>query len=419
MEIFPIRQWVILTRARHFQADPMIYSFSGNTLDVRGHTLTRDGLSVPVEPQVFDIIRILAENSGALVTKDRLIEEVWDGRIVSEATISARINAARTAVGDNGKDQEIIQTVMRRGFKMVAQVSVKEATNKEAPARLQQTIRYTKSKDGTGIAYSKAGHGPSVLYAWHHLSHLEHDWSSTLLSRGLRALAENYSLIRYDVRGAGLSEPIKPGDTLDDHVNDMIAVADAAGLECFPVIATLQGAAVAIRLAAREPQRISCLVLHNGYARGRALRESAPTHAEHDPFIALLKSGGWGDPDNGFMRAWATMVLPMASFEETTELIRLFAHASNTEDALFQRDLIDKLDVTEDLAKVRAPTLVVHASMCTIHPATEGRKVAAGIADAEFLEVDSSSTFFSSSDPANEQVLRATIDFLNSHCDSQ
>jgi DNA-binding winged helix-turn-helix (wHTH) protein len=397
----------------------MIYTFSGNSLDVGSHRLLREGQPVPVEPQVFDILRLLAENAGALVTKDQLIEAVWDGRIVSEATVSARMNAARAAVGDNSKDQRIIQTVMRRGFRMVAEVSVAEAGTPAPSAGLHQTIRYARSRDGTGIAYSIAGEGPAVLYAWHHISHLEKDWASVLLRPGLTAIAKDRTLIRYDVRGTGLSDPIKPGDTFDEHVDDMLAVADAAGLDRFPIIATLQAAAVAIRLAARHPERVACLVLHNSYTRGRALREAAPEATENDPFIALLRSGGWGDPDNGFMRAWATMVLPMATVEGTTELIQLIAHSGTTEEVVLQRDLIDRLDVTEDLGQVRAPTLVIHARMCAIHPVAEGRRVAKGIDGAEFLEVDSSNTFFVAGDPTESQVLRSTMDFLTAHAGAQ
>lgn len=391
----------------------MIYSFCDNKLDLKRHALLRGGENIPVEPQVFDILHVLAENAGSLVTKDRLIEAVWEGRIVSEATISARINAARTAVGDNGRDQRIIRTVPRRGFEMVAEVSIKEDAGPVTRPEWRQTIRYAASADGTSIAWSSAGEGAPVLYAWHHLSHLEKDWNSGLLHRGLTALAEKHRLIRYDVRGAGLSDPIKREDSLEQHVDDMIAVSDAAGLDRFPIVATLQAAAVAIRLAARWPDRVSRLVLHNGYARGRATRENAPVDSANDPFIALLKSGGWGDPDNGFMRAWATMVLPTMSFDETTELIQLIAHACSTEDALLQRNLIDNLNVMDDLAKVRAPTLVIHTQMCTIHPAAEGRRVAAGIPDAEFLEVDSSNSFPISSDPAFGRIFDATLEFLD------
>lgn len=391
----------------------MRYSFADCVLDTANHTLMREGVPVPVEPQVFDLLRLMTERAGQLVTKDELVAVVWNGRIVSEATISARINAARVAVGDTGKDQRVIRTVSRRGFEMVADVAVHSGTGTARAPEIRQTIRYTLSSDGTNIAWSCAGKGSPVVHAWHHLSHLEKDWSSRLLRPGLEALAEKHRLIRYDIRGAGLSDPIKPRDTLDQHVEDMLAVVDAAGLERFSIVAVLQAAAVAIRFAVRHPERVSRLVIQNGYARGRSMRENAPEDPEKDPVIALLKSGGWGNPDNGFMRAWATMVLPMASFDETTELIRMIAHAGSTEEALLQRRLIDRLNVLDEMASVQAPTLVIHARMCPIHPVGEGRRVAASIPGAEFLEVDSSNTFFIASDPAFGKVMAHTLEFLD------
>ena len=211
---------------------------------------------------------------------------------------------------------------------------------------------------------------------------------------------------------------MQPEATIDDHVADMKAVADAAGLTLFPIIATLQAAAVATRFAALYPDRVSRLVLHNAYARGRAIRNGAPENAENDPFIALLKSGGWGDPANGFMRAWATMVLPMASVDETSELIRLIAQSCTAQTALHHRTVIDRFDVSADLTRVRAPTLVIHARLCSIHPVAEGRRVAAGIPAAEFVEVDSSNTFLIGSDPTFTQVMDATLEFL-SHDDTR
>lgn len=393
----------------------MMYSFSGNRLDTGRHVLVRDGELVAVEPQVFDILCLLVRNAGQLVTKDQLIDEIWDGRIVSEASISSGINAARTAVGDNGRDQRIIRTVPRRGFEMVADVVSEETgtATGQPTARMRQTIRYAAAPDGRSIAWSSAGEGPPVLYAWHHLSHLEKDWESDLLAPWNRALARAHRVIRFDNRGTGLSDRITPEDTLDDHVADMLAVADAAGLARFPIVAWLQSGAVAVRLAARHPERVSRLILLNTYARGRSKRGQAPAGPGDDPFISLIRSGGWGDPADGFMRAWATMVLPMAGADQTTELIRLIAHAGTTDDALLQRELIDNLDVTEDLAGVEAPTLVIHARMCAIHPATEGRRVAAGIRDAEFIEVDSSNTFFIAGDPTIDRVIGAVLEFLD------
>jgi len=406
----------------------MRYEFAGSVLDLDAQELRRGGRTLPVEPQVFDILRVLAEHDGGMVTKDALVEAVWDGRIVSDATISARVSAARAAVGDTGRDQQIIRTVSRRGFRLVVPVTVVAARGETGdetggsgtpPATAPddpgpaQVIRYTSAPDGGSIAWSSAGSGPPVLYAWHHLGHLELDWNSPFLRPCLTPLAAAHRLVRFDIRGAGLSDPVpERGLTLDDCVDEMKAVADAAGLDRFPIVATLQACAVAIRFAGRYPERVSRLVLNNPYARGRALRDAALPEPESDPFIVLLRSSGWGDPDNGFMRAFITMVLPMAGAEEVTEMIRRIALAATSEAALKHRTLIDRIDVRGDLAAVQAPTRVIHARLCPIHPVGEGRRVAAGIPAAEFIEIDSSNTIFTACEPNIDRVLKATLDFL-------
>ncbi|MDP5360297.1 MAG: winged helix-turn-helix domain-containing protein, partial [Paracoccaceae bacterium] len=78
----------------------MRFEFAGCALDAATYTLVRDGQPITVEPQVFDLLHTLASQAGNVVTKDDLIEAVWAGRIVSDATISARVSAARAAVGD-------------------------------------------------------------------------------------------------------------------------------------------------------------------------------------------------------------------------------------------------------------------------------------------------------------------------------
>ncbi len=78
---------------------------------------------VSVQPQVFALLVFLIENRGRVVTKDEVIESVWDGRIVSDSTLNARINALRRALGDDGKSQSIIRTLPRRGFRFVADIS--------------------------------------------------------------------------------------------------------------------------------------------------------------------------------------------------------------------------------------------------------------------------------------------------------
>lgn len=109
----------------------MRIAFAGHELDLRRQELCRDKVLVHIEPQVFDILLHLVRNRDRVVSKDELFEVVWNGRLVSEAALSSRINAARKAVGDDGDRQAIIKTVHKRGFRFVA--SVQECSSEAEP----------------------------------------------------------------------------------------------------------------------------------------------------------------------------------------------------------------------------------------------------------------------------------------------
>lgn len=100
----------------------MIHRFSDYVLDCRQRELRGRNGVVPLEPQVFDLLALLVERRNEVVTRDALIEAVWHGRIVSDATIDARISAARRAICDSGADQGLIRTIPRRGFRFVGEV---------------------------------------------------------------------------------------------------------------------------------------------------------------------------------------------------------------------------------------------------------------------------------------------------------
>lgn len=395
----------------------MRYSFANCLLDTESYQFLRDGAPVPLEPQVFDLLRCLAENAGHVVTKDQLVETIWDGRIVSDAAISARISAARAAVGDNGKAQAVIRTVVRRGVELVVPVEAAGA----APARPapapdpatvgRQRIRYATSRDGTRIAWAVSGSGPPLLRAGHHVTHLERDWQSGIWRPEFDRLGARHSLVRYDIRGAGLSDPLATGSGLDAHVEDMSAVIEAAGLDRFAMIATLQSTAVAIRYIAETPGRVSRLVVQCGYVRGRARRETAYGDPEADPSIALLREG-WGDPLNGFMRAWLSMFLPGATRDELTEFIELIGAASSAAHIAEQRRVVDGLDAQAWLGRVAVPTLVIHPRNCVAHPLAEGQLIARSIPGAELMVVESTNVACMPSEPAWEEQLSATLDFL-------
>ena len=81
----------------------MILAFDDYELDREPYELRKAGQRARVEPQVFDMLCLLADNAGRVVTRDEIIERIWDGRIFSETTISTCVKAARQAVGDDGK----------------------------------------------------------------------------------------------------------------------------------------------------------------------------------------------------------------------------------------------------------------------------------------------------------------------------
>ena len=100
----------------------MKYRFESCELDDDSYELLVEGHPEKVEPQVFDILRHMVENKGRVISQDELIKVVWKGRVVSDATVNARISAARSAIGDDGKNQSMIRTIPRRGFKFIAPV---------------------------------------------------------------------------------------------------------------------------------------------------------------------------------------------------------------------------------------------------------------------------------------------------------
>ena len=79
----------------------MIFRFEDYELDTNLFELRNKGEAVPVEPQVFDLLLLLIENRDQIVSKEELFDKVWEGRIVSDATLNSRMNAARKAIGDN------------------------------------------------------------------------------------------------------------------------------------------------------------------------------------------------------------------------------------------------------------------------------------------------------------------------------
>jgi TolB-like protein/tetratricopeptide (TPR) repeat protein len=98
------------------------FRFENHVLDCDLRELTRNGTIVPLQPQVFDLLRYLVEQRARVVSKNDLIGEVWENRIVSDSALNSRINAARKAIGDDGEAQRLIRTIPRKGFRFIGEV---------------------------------------------------------------------------------------------------------------------------------------------------------------------------------------------------------------------------------------------------------------------------------------------------------
>jgi TolB-like protein len=122
----------------------MLYRFEDYVLDAGRRELRRGPALVGIEPQVFDLLVFLVTNRDRVVSKENLLASVWGGRIVSESTLDSRINAVRRAIGDTGKDQRLIRTIIGKGVRFVGAVQeppiASQAATAAAPPRLSIVV---------------------------------------------------------------------------------------------------------------------------------------------------------------------------------------------------------------------------------------------------------------------------------------
>ena len=385
----------------------MYFQFGDHALDVERRELRRGAALIAVEPQVFDLLIYLLRNRNRVVSKDDLIEGVWRGRVVSESTLTSRINAARKAVGDNGEDQALIRTFARKGVRFVGAVEESDASgtsprHPEAAAAAptpRQEIRFCTASDGVRIAYALAGQGPPLVKAANWLNHLEYDWQSPIWSPLLHALAADHRLVRYDERGNGLSDWEVDDISFESFVRDLESVVDASGLERFALFGISQGCAVSIAYAVRNPHRVSHLVLYGGFARGRRKRNSDAWVQQADAFDTLMRAG-WGRENPAFRQMWTSLFIPGGTAEQMQWYNDLQRITTSPENALRIRRASDDIDVTDLLSQVTAPTLVLHCRGDAGVPFDEGRRMAAGIPGARFVALEGSNHLILEGEPA-------------------
>jgi pimeloyl-ACP methyl ester carboxylesterase/DNA-binding CsgD family transcriptional regulator len=279
-------------------------------------------------------------------------------------------------------------------------------------SRQRQQIRFCTSHDGARIAYATSGHGPPLVKAANWLSHLEFDWESPVWSHLLRELSSKHTLVRYDERGCGLSDWSVTDLSFESWVRDLETVVDAAGVERFPLLGISQGASIAVAYAVRHPERVTHLILHCGYARGRLKRAATPVQREEAETMNKLAELGWGQENPAFRQFFTTQFIPGGTPEQHHWFNELERISTSPENAGRFMRVFNEIDVVSLLSQVSCPTLVLHSTRDARVPYDEGWLIASGIPGARFVSLDSNNHLLLDGEPAWERWVDELSAFL-------
>lgn len=393
----------------------MQYAFCDFILDIEAHALLRRGEAQHVEPLVFDMLHLLVRNAGTLVSRDQMVEELWHGRIVSESAISARIAAARKAVGDDGKRQDVIRTVARRGLQFVASVQTLNSapTADKSVDDFVPRIRFATTDDGVKIAFAVSGKGPPLLYIPHHPTHLELEWKEPFNRQFFDALGAHHTLIRIDQRGCGISDLDVEDFSAARTAKDAITVLEKLGIAKASFFGSSSGGMIVAELAARHPDVVDKLVIQSGYVDGRLRRATGPEPKVEDSILQMAIEG-WDTPGSPFVMAYLSAYVPTASKEQLRQIALNVQLSCPLENEIRGRSFFNRHSIADLLSQVKAPTLVIHSKDDSVHPVSEAQKMARGIPNAELVIVDSPNHYPRPDEPGWNITLSAIDAFLNS-----
>jgi pimeloyl-ACP methyl ester carboxylesterase len=275
----------------------------------------------------------------------------------------------------------------------------------------QQQIRFCVAPDGVRLAWATSGHGPPLVKTANWLTHLDHDWNSPIWRHWLTELSREHTVVRYDERGCGLSDPDAADLSFEAWLRDLGAVVDELGLERFPLFGISQGCAVAVAYAARHPERVSRLVLYGGFPLGRLRRGHADR--EEEEMILRMMPLGWGRDNPAFRQFFARMFLPDGTPEQMRWFSDLQRLTTTPQNAVRLRTTSAQIDVCDLAPRVRAPALVLHATGDAVVPFAQGRLLSTLLPDARFVPLESNNHVLLESEPAWPRFLEEVRAFLS------
>jgi pimeloyl-ACP methyl ester carboxylesterase/DNA-binding CsgD family transcriptional regulator len=276
---------------------------------------------------------------------------------------------------------------------------------------MHQSIRYLTTNDGVQLAWAAMGTGTALVKAGNWLTHLQYDLESPVWRHWINFFARNFRFVRYDERGCGMTQWDVPEVSLPRWTDDLEAVMSvAAPAGRVTLLGISQGAATVISYAVRHPERVSHLILYGGYAAGWALRGDEEGWLRYRAIIDLVRLG-WGTDNVSFRQIFTSRFVPGATPEQLGWFNELTRRTTTPEIAAQLMLARAYVDVRDQLARVSTPTLVLHASHDDVTPIDASRELAAGIANAEFVELDSRNHVLLEDEPAWSRFKDVVLEF--------
>ena len=263
-----------------------------------------------------------------------------------------------------------------------------------------QRIRYLRTSDGIKLAWAEAGLGQPLVKAANWMSHLEYELESPVWRHWISFFTRHFRYIRHDERGCGMTDWNVGDLSLERWTDDLEGVIDAANVEEPMVLLGIsQGSAACISYAVRHPERVSHLILYGGYARGAFRRDDEDRAVMYRAMIDLVRLG-WGSDNPTFRQVFTSRFIPKGTDEQLGWFNDLCKKTTSAEIAARLLEARAYIEASHLLEQVQVPTLILHSRNDDVVPISEGRILATGIPNAQFVELDSNNHVLLEYEPA-------------------
>ena len=390
-------------------------AFGGYRFETDSGRLWSGTREIRLTPKASDVLKQLVARAGELVSKEDLFATVWNGTAVSDDALTSCIQELRRALKDDSKEPRFIETRHRRGYRFVAPLSQDDDAPVADGGRRssEQEIRFCTTSDGVSIAYAAVGTGPYIVRVLGHFTHLEAEWEWPDLRRFWEHLAERHTVIRYDGRGIGLSEPYGGEFTEDTRQRDLDAVLNAMGIENAVLLGISEGGWTAATYGIEHPTRITHLIFYGAYCRGAQARPGYDV--EEDQAVITLIRKGWGRDTPAFRQVITSQFFRSdadpALLAHFNELQRLSADPDTA--ARYHESCHRRGDGRDLFRQLRMPALILHGRDDLAVSADEGRLLASIIPNSQLVLLPSGMHYFPTDAEVVTKAARAIARFLH------